>query len=173
MTTKTDPASSTPPQGTQSKTLWAWTVATVCGAGLLKPGPGTWGSLAAAAIWYFSLRAAHPSPTVALAVTLAGVLVVTAIGIPAATIAEREAGRTDPGFVVIDEVAGQWLVLAVSPIDLGHAVAAFVLFRIFDIVKPWPARQLERLPGGTGIVVDDLAAGLWGAIVLVILHHWW
>jgi len=173
MTTKTDPASSKPPVQADPKTLWAWTVATVCGAGLLKPGPGTWGSLAAAALWYFSFRAAHPSPTAAIAATLTGVLVVTLIGIPAATIAERESGRTDPGFVVIDEVAGQWLVLAVSPIDLGHAITAFVLFRIFDIVKPWPARQLERLPAGTGIVVDDLAAGVWGALVMLVIRHWW
>lgn len=172
MTTTTDPAPPSPVQAA-AKTYWAWTVATFFGAGLLRPGPGTWGSLAAAAIWYFSLRAAHPSPFVAIAATLGGVLVATAIGIPAATIAEREAGRTDPGFVVIDEVAGQWLVLAVSPFDLGHALLAFVLFRFFDIVKPWPARQLERLPAGTGIVVDDLAAGVWGAIVMLIVRHWW
>jgi phosphatidylglycerophosphatase A len=174
MTTKTESASpATPPVQSKARTPWAWAVATFFGAGLLKPGPGTWGSLAAAAIWYGVLRAAHPGHLAAVVATLAGVLVATAIGIPAATIAEREAGRTDPGFVVIDEVAGQWLVLAAAPLDLAHALLAFVLFRFFDIVKPWPARQLERLPAGTGIVVDDLAAGAWGALVMLIVHHWW
>ena len=174
MTTKTDPAApGIPPVQTGVKTQWAWTVATFFGIGRLKPGPGTWGSLAAAAIWYFALRAAHPDPTFAVAATLAGVLMATAIGIPAATIVEREAGSVDPGFVVIDEVAGQWLVLAAAPLDLAHGLLAFILFRVFDIVKPWPARQLERLPGGTGIVVDDLAAGGWGLLVMLIVHHWW
>lgn len=174
MTTKADAApQASPPLHTGARTLWAWIVATFFGAGLLKPGPGTWGSLAAAAIWYFVLRAAHPGHLAAVLATLAGVLIATAIGIPAATIVEREAGHTDPGFVVIDEVAGQWLVLAAAPLDPGHALLAFLLFRVFDIVKPWPARQLERLPAGTGIVVDDLAAGVWGLLVMLLVHHWW
>lgn len=174
MTTKTDPAApANEPGQTRARTLWAWTVATFFGAGLLRPGPGTWGSLAAAILWYAALRGTHLSPAIAIVATLAGVLFATVIGIPAATVVEREAGRTDPGFVVIDEVAGQWLVLAAAPFDLAHAVLAFVLFRFFDIVKPWPARQLERLPGGTGIVVDDLAAGAWGVVIMLIVRHWW
>jgi phosphatidylglycerophosphatase A len=174
MTTKADPGPpARPPLQAKAKTPWAWAVATFFGAGLLKPGPGTWGSLGAAAIWYLALRAAHPSPAVALMATLAGVAGATAIGIPAATLVERQAGQTDPGFVVIDEVAGQWLVLAATPFDLAHGVLAFVLFRFFDIVKPWPARQLERLPAGTGIVVDDLAAGAWGVVVMLLVRHWW
>jgi phosphatidylglycerophosphatase A len=174
MTTKAEPAAPAPPPvQAKAKTFWAWAVATFFGAGLLKPGPGTWGSLAAAALWYGALRAGHPSPAVAVAATLAGVLVATAIGIPAATIVEREAGRTDPGFVVVDEVAGQWLVLAAAPFNLAHAILGFLLFRVFDIVKPWPARQLERLPAGTGIVVDDLAAGGWGVLVMLVVRHWW
>jgi phosphatidylglycerophosphatase A len=174
MTTKADAAPpAISPLRTRSKTRWAWAVATFFGAGLLKPGPGTWGSLAAAAIWYFALRATHPSPVVAVVVTVAGATLATAIGIPAATVVEREAGHTDPGFVVIDEVAGQWLVLAATPFDLAHAILALALFRFFDIVKPWPARQLERLPAGTGIVVDDLAAGAWGVLVMLIVRHWW
>jgi phosphatidylglycerophosphatase A len=174
MTTRADVTpQASPPVQTMAKTRWAWAVATFLGAGLLKPGPGTWGSLGAAAIWYFALRAAHPRPVIAVFVTLAGVVVAAAIGIPAATLVEREARHTDPGFVVIDEVAGQWLVLAATPFDLAHAVLAFLLFRFFDIVKPWPARQLERLPGGTGIVVDDLAAGVWGVLVMLVVRHWW
>jgi phosphatidylglycerophosphatase A len=169
MTTKGDAV----PAEAVAKTQWAWAVATFFGVGRLRPGPGTWGSLAAAVIWYFALRVAHPGPSIALAVTLAGVGAATAIGIPAATLVERQAGCSDPGFVVIDEVAGQWLVLAVTPFNPGHAALAFLLFRFFDIVKPWPARQFERLPAGTGIVVDDLAAGVWGALVMLVVRHWW
>ncbi len=154
------------------KTSWAWATATFFGAGLMRPAPGTWGSLAAAAIWYFGLRAAHFTGGPAIAATVAGAALVTLIGIPAATRVERESGRTDPGFVVIDEVAGQWLALAVAPLDLRYGVAAFVLFRIFDIVKPWPARQLERLHGGMGIMLDDLAAGAY-ALIVVLLVRWW
>jgi phosphatidylglycerophosphatase A len=156
-----------------TRTKWAWTVATFFGTGLLKPGPGTWGSLAATIIWYFALRTSHLSGWTSVVVTLLGVLVVTAIGIPAGTIVERECGREDPGFVVIDEVAGQWLVLAVTPLEWRHALLGLALFRLFDIVKPWPARQLERLHGGTGIILDDLAAGVWGLLVMLLVRHWW
>jgi len=154
------------------KSWWAWTLATFFGAGLLRPGPGTWGSLAAGALWYFGLRAAHLTGMHATIAALAGAACVTLIGIPAATRVERESGRMDPGFVVIDEVAGQWLALAVAPVDLRYGIAAFVLFRVFDIVKPWPARQLERLPGGTGIMLDDLAAGAYALIILLLVRRW-
>ena len=159
-------------RGGAPRTWWAWVLATFFGAGLLRPGPGTWGSLAAAAIWYFGLRGAHLTGWAAVAATAAGAALVTLIGIPAATRVERECGRTDPGFVVIDEVAGQWLALTVAPLDLRYGIAALVLFRIFDIVKPWPARQLERLPGGTGIMLDDLAAGAYALGVLLVVRHW-
>jgi len=141
--------------------------------GRLKPGPGTWGSLAAGAIWYFGLRAAHLHGGAATLATLAGVVAVTLVGIPAATRVERESGREDPGFVVIDEVAGQWLTLAVAPVEIRHALVGFALFRLFDIVKPPPARQLEALKGGTGIMLDDLAAGVYGLLAMVVLGHWW
>jgi len=95
-----------------------------------------------------------------------------AVGVPAATIAARESGREDPGFVVIDEVAGQWIALLGSPPNWRHALIALVLFRIFDITKPFPARQLERLPGGWGIVFDDVAAGLYAWGVASVLRLW-
>lgn len=106
-------------------------------------------------------------------VTVAGALVVASIGIPAGTIVARESGRDDPGFVVIDEVAGQWVALAACPVKVGHVLLGFVLFRTFDIVKPWPARQLERLEGGTGIMLDDLAAGAYALLVMWAVRHWW
>jgi phosphatidylglycerophosphatase A len=105
--------------------------------------------------------------------TVIAALIATAIGIPAATIVARESGREDPGHVVIDEVAGQWLTLAVCRPDWPHALVALALFRLFDITKPWPIRKLEARPGGWGIMLDDLAAGLFGLVVLLVIQHWW
>jgi phosphatidylglycerophosphatase A len=145
----------------RKKTPWAWAVATFFGSGLLKPGPGTWGSIAALLVWAAFAGFAHPSPAALLIALTVGIALSIILGIPAATIAARESGRHDPGFVVIDEVAGQWIALLGSPVDWRHALIALALFRICDIVKPPPARQLERLPGGWGIVFDDVAAGLY------------
>lgn len=154
------------------KTAWAWIVATFFGAGYGKPGPGTWGSVAAVLLWAAFAISLHPSRlTLALALTL-GILVATALGIPAATIVERESGITDPGFVVIDEVIGQWIALLSSPADWRHGLIALVLFRLFDITKPFPVRRLERLPAGWGIVLDDVGAGLYALGVASLLHLW-
>jgi phosphatidylglycerophosphatase A len=146
---------------------------TLLGIGRLTPGPGTWASLVAAALWYAGLSAMRLTGWTAAVVTLSGALVVLAIGIRAATIVERESGRTDPGFVVIDEVAGQWVTLAAAPVGPGHALLGFALFRFFDIVKPWPVRGFERLPGGTGIMLDDVAAGAYGLLVMLVVQVWW
>ena len=153
-------------------TPWAWTVATFFGAGYGKPGPGTWGSVAAVLVWAAFAFTLHPSTlTLTLALTLA-IAVATAIGVPASTIVARESGREDPQFVVIDEVAGQWIALLACPIDWYHPLIALVLFRLFDITKPFPARQLESLPGGWGIVFDDVAAGLYAWGVAALLRIW-
>jgi len=154
------------------KTLWAWTVATFFGAGLGKPGPGTWGSVAAMLLWAAFAWTLHPAPATLTIALIAGIVVSIAIGVPAATIAARESGRHDPGFVVIDEVAGQWIALLGSPADWRHALVAVVLFRLFDITKPFPARQLERLPEGWGIVFDDVAAGMYAWVVAAALRIW-
>ena len=154
------------------KTLWAWSIATFFGAGLGKPGPGTWGSIAAVLLWALFAWTVHPSPTALVAGLIAGIVVSIVLGVPAATIAARESGRHDPGFVVIDEVAGQWIALLGSPADWRHALIALVLFRLFDITKPFPARQLERLPAGWGIVFDDVAAGLYAWGVAAVLRIW-
>jgi phosphatidylglycerophosphatase A len=154
------------------KTVWAWTVATFFGAGLGKPGPGTWGSVAAVLLWAAYAGVLHPARHTLLLALAAGIALTLLLGIPAATIAARESGRDDPGFVVIDEVTGQWIGLLWSPFDWRHALIALVLFRLFDIVKPFPARQLERLPGGCGIVFDDVAAGLYALGVASLLRIW-
>src|SRR5579862_5237842 len=117
---------------TTSKAPWAWTAGTFFGIGFIKPGPGTWGSLAAAALWFFAARAAHLN-TISLAIaTAVAAAAVTLIGIAAGSIIERESGSEDPGYVVIDEVAGQWVALAVCPVEIRHALLALALFRLFD-----------------------------------------
>jgi phosphatidylglycerophosphatase A len=152
------------------KTAWAWAVGTFLGAGLLKPGPGSWGSAAAALLWLAAGKALAPGPLGWL--TLTAALAALAIGIPAATRVEQESGREDPGHVVIDEVAGQWIALIHSRVNLSHLLAGFLFFRLFDIVKPWPARQLEGLPAGWGIMLDDVAAGVYALLLMQALQHW-
>jgi phosphatidylglycerophosphatase A len=154
------------------KTLWAWTVATFFGAGFGKPGPGTWGSVAAVLLWAAFAWSVHPTPQTLLLALIAGVALTLIFGIPAATIVARESGRHDPQFVVIDEVAGQWIALLFSPFDWRHALIALILFRLFDITKPFPIRRLEALPGGWGIVLDDVAAGLYALGVASLLGLW-
>jgi phosphatidylglycerophosphatase A len=139
----------------------------------MKPGPGTYGSVAALLLWF---GAAHLFAVGlgALAVgTAVAALAATLIGIPAATIAARESGRKDPGFVVIDEVAGQWIALIGMRPDWRHALLALLLFRVFDIWKPWPIRRLEQLPEGTGIVLDDVAAGVLALVVGLVVSSKW
>jgi phosphatidylglycerophosphatase A len=147
---------------------WAILVATCFGIGRLRPGPGTWASAATVLLWVglaYALPAALRTP---LAVALAAL--VTLIGIPAATQVARGSGAKDPQFVVIDEVAGQLVALIAVPLAWKSFLAGFILFRAFDILKPPPVRQLEAFPEGTGIVLDDVAAGLYalGAVHLFL-----
>jgi phosphatidylglycerophosphatase A len=153
----------------EKKTLWAWAVGTFLGAGLLKPGPGTYGSIAAMLLWFAAAHAFHPTPLALALGTGLAALIATLIGIPAATIVARESGREDPGHVVIDEVAGQLIALLFLPADWPHALLGLLLFRLFDILKPPPVRQLERLPGGTGIMMDDVAAGVMALILAQLI----
>jgi phosphatidylglycerophosphatase A len=159
-------------QAAGRKTMWAWAVGTFLGAGLLKPGPGTWGSAAAALLWLAAAVGFRLAPAPLAWLTLAAALAALAIGIPAATRVEQESEREDPGHVVIDEVAGQWIALIHSRVNLSHLLAAFLFFRLFDIVKPWPARQLESLPAGWGIMFDDVAAGVYALLLMQALQLW-
>jgi phosphatidylglycerophosphatase A len=148
---------------------WATLIATFFGAGRLKPGPGTWGSLATVALWAILSHFLPSSWLIPVNIALA--LLAVAVGIPAATKVARASGLKDPQFVVIDETAGQLITLIGAPLAWKSFLAGFILFRAFDIVKPPPVRQLERLPEGTGIVVDDVAAGLYGLFVMHLLLH--
>ena len=156
---------------TPRKTLWAWIVATFFGAGFLKPGPGTYGSIATVLLWLWAAALLHHNTLHLLLATLLALAIVIALGIPAATRVERESGRNDPSIVVIDEVAGQLIALLFLTPDWPHALLALLLFRFFDILKPPPIRRLESLPTGTGIMVDDLAAGLYALILTQLFSH--
>jgi len=149
--------------------VWATLVATFFGAGRMRPGPGTWGSAATVVLWA-ALAYKLPVPA-RTPVVIALAVVVTLIGIPAATQVARASVTKDPQFVVIDEVAGQLVALVAVPLAWKTFLAGFILFRAFDIVKPPPVRQLERLPEGTGIVLDDVAAGLYALAVMQLLLY--
>lgn len=149
--------------------LWATLVATFFGAGRLKPGPGTWASVATVILWSLATLAIPPASRAWSTVVAAAL--VTLIGIPAATSVARASGLKDPQFVVIDEVAGQLVALIAVPFAWKTFLAGLILFRVFDIVKPFPIRQLERLPEGTGIIVDDLGAGIYALAVMHLLLH--
>ncbi len=156
----------------KKKTLWAWLIGTFFGVGLLKPGPGTYGSISAVLLWYAAAHVLHLSPIILALGTAITAIIATFGGIRAATIVANESGREDPGHVVIDEVAGQLIALIAIPADWPHAALSLLLFRIFDIFKPPPIRKLERLPGGTGIIFDDAAAGLFALAVAQFIRLW-
>jgi phosphatidylglycerophosphatase A len=156
---------------TKPKTRWAWALGTFFGAGYLQPGPGTFGSAAAALLWFLAAHVFSPSATTLSIATTLAALIVTLGGIPASTIVARESARKDPGFVVIDEVAGQLFALILMRPTWQQAVLALLLFRLFDIWKPFPIRRLEALPEGTGIMLDDVAAGLLALLVGVLITH--
>ena len=169
------------------RTPWAWTIATFFGVGNLKPGPGTYGSVAAMLLWmlagrYFVATDGHVSigdntlvfhTHLAFFATLTALaaILITLLGIPASTLVANEAGREDPGFVVIDEVAGQLITLIGLTPTWPHALLALLLFRLFDIFKPWPIRRFEAFPGGKGIMLDDFVAGLFALLCVQILTH--
>lgn len=138
-------------------------IATWFGCGYSPVAPGTAGSLVALAIAWPLAHYAGWQPLW----FLAPVVILTLPVVWAADVTAIEQKQKDPQIVVVDEVLGQWLTLAgARQLNLESWIAAFVLFRLFDIWKPAPVRQLERLPGGTGIVADDLMAGVYAALVL-------
>lgn len=151
------------------KTRWAWILATFFGAGYGTPGPGTYGSCATVLLWLAAGRLLHLHINHFNLCTLIAAILVTLIGIPVSTIVAREAGHKDPSFIVIDEVAGQLFALALAQPTIPQALFALVLFRLFDIFKPWPIRKLEALPNGAGIMLDDVAAGLFALVSFVLL----
>jgi phosphatidylglycerophosphatase A len=153
-----------------------------CGVGYLPLAPGTWGSLLAVGFylllrtsfsWRVGVNQGLYSPTFLVAQILI-IAVVTALGVWAASRTERVLQIKDPGKVVVDELAGQLIALVAVPLAVESrpslmVITAFLLFRFFDIVKPYPARRLESLHGGLGIMSDDLVAGFYAALIVVII----
>jgi phosphatidylglycerophosphatase A len=141
-------------------------IATWFGCGFSPVAPGTVGSLAALGIAYVLAETAHWRPV------YFGLLALVAlpVAIWSAGVTARERKMKDPGIVVVDEVLGQWITLAgASALNWKSWLAALCLFRLFDIWKPPPVRQLEALPSGVGIVADDVMAGIYGALVLFLM----
>ncbi|MEE8393541.1 MAG: phosphatidylglycerophosphatase A [Rhodospirillales bacterium] len=141
-------------------------LATWFGAGLLPVAPGTWGSLAALPLaWLIQLYFGWAG-------LLAGAAVVFAAGVWSAGVYIRTSGQDDPGPVVIDEVAGQWLVLVpVYPDPVLYGVG-FLVFRFVDILKPWPVSWADReIKGGFGVMLDDVLAAAYGAVVVYALSR--
>jgi len=156
-------------------------IATLFGLGYLRPGPGTWASLAALPLfWALHVLGGFPAVVVAT-------LAVTALGWWAVVAEARAGGPQDPPEIVVDELAGQWLALwpvsagamvsGAAALDLWPGwIAGFVLFRAFDILKPGPVGWADRRPGATGVMLDDLLAGLFaalGTVALAALFHLW
>ncbi|MGE0394449.1 MAG: phosphatidylglycerophosphatase A [Vicinamibacterales bacterium] len=143
-------------------TAFARLLSTAGYVGFAPIAPGTWGSAVGLLIllplrWY-------GSPAAEAVVMLA----LLAAGIWSAGVTGREMGDEDPGPVVIDEVAGMLITLLWIPVGVTGAVLGFLLFRVLDIVKPFPARQCERLPGGWGVMLDDVMAGIYGQVAMRI-----
>lgn len=125
--------------------------------------------MATSLLWFWLARYADAASLPIIAAATA--LVVTLVGIPAATRVARGLGRKDPSQVVIDEVAGQMIAFIHVPLNWHNILAALILFRGFDITKPFPIRRLEHLPEGTGIMLDDVGAGLYALAVMQLLLH--
>jgi phosphatidylglycerophosphatase A len=161
--------------------LIAQALSTSCGLADRLPAPGTTaGSLPAAIGWTLAM-AVIPEAGHRLAATLIACSSVVIVGVWAAGVEARRRGAKDPRPIVIDEVAGQWLtfvpallVADISSIKALIAVAAagFILFRVADVIKPWPVSRLEDLPGGIGIMADDLAAAVYAGLPLIALAVW-
>ncbi|HUR36596.1 MAG TPA: phosphatidylglycerophosphatase A [Terriglobales bacterium] len=152
-------------QQAAKKTIWAWACGSFLGIGLIGKGGGTVASVATVALWLLAATRLTGSSLVYAVITAA--VLSTLLGIYVADVMAHELRKKDPSEVVIDEVAGQLIALIAVPVNWKYALASLILFRAFDIVKPPPVRNLEALPGGLGIMMDDVAAGLYA---LAIVH---
>jgi phosphatidylglycerophosphatase A len=135
-------------------------VATCGYLGYVPIAPGTFGSAAGLAVFY-AVRSTE-SATVELAV----IALLFAVGVWSGTVAEHHFGGIDPGPVVMDEVVGMLITLALLPVNAAGAILGFLIFRVLDVVKPWPSAGFEKLPGGLGVMADDGMAAVYGNLVM-------
>jgi phosphatidylglycerophosphatase A len=140
-------------------------VATCGYIGYAPIAPGTFGSAAGLAVYYL-IRS-----TGSIAVELGAIVVLFAIGVWSGNEAERHFGKVDPCPVVIDEVFGMLITVALLPVNMIGAIVGFLLFRVLDVFKPWPSGRFERLPGGLGVMADDGMAAVYGNIVMRALIY--
>ena len=162
----------------------AWWLATGFGSGYLRPAPGTWGTLAGLAAWLLLVSGVRAVSGVwTPGILLAAPLILALVAVWAADRVVRETGQKDPSFIVVDEWAGIWfaltpllftITLQPQPVALWAArlVAPFALFRLFDIWKPGVVDRAQRLPGGWGVVLDDVLAGLLAGLITWPLDRW-
>lgn len=135
-----------------------------CGyLGYVPVAPGTFGSAAGLAV--FAAVRWSGSPALELAV----IILLFTVGVWSASVAEKHFGGVDPAPVILDEVVGMLITLAFIPVNLTGAIVGFLLFRLFDVVKPWPANRLEGLHGGLGVMADDAMAGIYGNVAMRLL----
>lgn len=181
-----------PRSARSAKDYLALAIAT-CGVGYLPLAPGTWGSLVGVGLYvlvrsifmkvFFDAGAGRNFNLLhvyygVIAFELIVVFAIALVGTWAASRTEKLSARKDPGKVVVDEVVGQFIAMIPVPFVLEaawwSAILAFILFRFFDIVKPYPARKLESLPGGLGIMADDVIAGVYAAlgVMLIVITRW-
>lgn len=171
---------------------WAWWVATGLGSGRLRPAPGTWGSLAGLGAWCLFawplMTWVCPETRLGRAIMegafLLAIGLMAWLSVRASDLVVRETVRDDPGYIVADEWVGMWVTLwplrweahrLFVPGDWRWVLllaVPFLVFRALDIWKPWPVHQIQDLPGGQGIVADDLVAGLYGLPIVVIVTPW-
>ena len=140
---------------------------TAFGLGLLPVAPGTWGTLLGVALAWLAGRLPTTATQQFALVGLA--FAVTVLGVPLARAAEKEAGQKDPGWFVLDEVAGYLVAVLGHPLAWPYLLGAFLSFRVFDIWKPPPIRRLEREGGGIGVMADDLMAGIYANVAVWVV----
>lgn len=146
------------------KKPWFW-LATWFGCGLARPAPGTWGTLGGLPFGIFLMMSAGPA---GLAIAT---VIVFAAGLWAAREFEKATGEHDASAIVIDEVAGVWVTLLAASSTPLSVLLAFFLFRAFDVLKPWPVSWCDKkLPGAWGVMLDDIAAGIYAALCLYLLR---
>jgi phosphatidylglycerophosphatase A len=145
-------------KGVASRPLFSLAIATVFGIGYLPIAPGTFGSAVGFLLWMVL-----PASAIVQGATIVALLVLGSI---TSNAAERHFGRTDPRQVIIDEVMGMLITLFLNPVRLNGAFVGFLFFRATDVIKPYPANRLERLPGGVGVMADDAMAAIYANLAL-------
>ena len=145
----------------RSKTPIAVWIATVGGVGYAPVAPGTFGSAVGLVLWWLL-----PHATI---VHASAIILLFVLGCWTGSVAERHFGRTDPGQVVIDEVVGMLITMLLNPVGWKSGIAGFLLFRVMDVIKPFPSNRLERLHGGVGVMADDAMAAVYANAVLRLL----